>query len=68
MRDVPLEGQVQAYWRTCHDLRLAQEAGDDDRFEVEELADLARFTDHPPLRQACLSRMKCTIVPLVELR
>jgi hypothetical protein len=62
MRDCPLEGQIQAYWRACHDLRLARDSGGEDFLEVEEIADLARFTDHPPLKYACLSHLKCSVV------
>ncbi len=58
---VPLEGQVQVYWRTCLDLQLVRAAGDDDRGEIEELFDLAGFTDSARLRVACLSRLKCDV-------
>lgn len=68
MRGAPLEGQIQAYWRACHDLRLAREANADDRDGIEDLADLADFTDHPPLLVACLSRLKCRVANSVEVR
>jgi hypothetical protein len=38
-----------------------REAGRSDLLEVEEIFDLARFTDHGPLRAACLSRLKCNV-------
>lgn len=61
---VPLEGQVQSYWRSCRDLRLAREAGEADVDSVEDLADLAAFTNHTGLRAACLSHLHCDVVDL----
>lgn len=64
MREVPLESQVYAYWSACNDLRLARERGGDDQDSIEDIADLGGFTDHGPLRAACLSRLKCSVVAL----
>jgi hypothetical protein len=43
-----------------------REAGGSDLLEVEEIFDLGRFTDHGPLRTACLSRLKCNAVALTS--
>lgn len=64
MRQPPLEGQVQAYWLTCRDLRLSRGLGLDDSADIEELADLAAFTEHARLRAACLSQLRCDVIGL----
>lgn len=60
---VPLEGQVQSYWRDCYDLRVARETGDHEAAAAayEEIADLAGFTGHARLRAICLSHLHCEI-------
>lgn len=62
MREVRLEYQVYAYWIGCRDLRLAREAHVDDSDALDDIAHLARFSNHPRLRAACLSRLKCSVV------
>lgn len=76
MPGIPLEGQVQAYWLLCRDLRLIRD-GDVAEFMVihdgesiekleaetlEEIADLGAFTDHPRLQSACLSHFRCGVL------
>lgn len=66
MRQPPLEGQIQAYWWMCHDLRLNREAGEDESADLEEIADLASFTEHERLRNACLSHLRCEVLEAVS--
>lgn len=53
-REVPLRNQVYAYWRAAFDLRLTAQRGGDVDADLNELLDLADFTDHPPLRRAVI--------------
>lgn len=34
--------------------------------DFEEMADLARFTDHAPLRRACLSHLRCEVLEIAS--
>lgn len=63
-----LESQVLTYWRLGVDLRLTEVHGLDPTADLEEIADFAAFTNHPRLRAACLSRVRCNVVnPMPEV-
>ena len=66
MRQPRLEGQVLCYWKLARGLRMTRNAGLDDAMDVEELADLARFTENQRLRRACMSWLKCNVVDTAQ--
>ena len=45
---------------------MTRNAGLDDAMDVEELADLARFTENQRLRRVCMSWLKCNVVDTAQ--